>query len=103
MERIAEYAWGILSRIKRRIFFNFAFDITKECDCLAGCDPKIIDDMGILASGDILAVDRACFDALSSKDGDIFAKHQNTQGHLHQFAYAQEIGLGSLDYELKKL
>ena len=103
MERITEYAWGILSRIKRRIFFNFAFDITKECDCLAGNDPKIIEDVGIFASSDILAVDKACFDALTSRGRDIFAKHQNTKAHLHQFNYAQEIGLGNLDYELKRL
>ena len=103
LERIAEYAWGILTRIKRRIFFNFAFDITKECDCLAGNDPNIINDVGIFASDDILAVDKACFDILTSKGGDVFARHQNTQAHLHQFNYAQEIGLGNLDYELKRL
>jgi len=100
---MAEYTLGILSQIKRKIFLNFAFDITKECDCLAGNDSKIIEDIGIFASPDILAVDKACFDVLASKGGDIFAKHQNTQAHLHQFAYAGEIGLGRLDYELIRL
>ena len=103
MERITEYAWGILSRIKKRIFFNFAFDITKECDCLAGDDPKIIQDVGIFVSSDILAVDKACFDTLINQNSDIFAKYQKTHAHLHQFNYAQEIGLGSLDYELTRL
>jgi uncharacterized Fe-S center protein len=102
IERTAEYARGILSLIKQRIFLNFAFDITKECDCLAGKDSRIIKDIGIFASDDILAVDKACFDVITSK-GDIFAQNQNTQVHLHQFAYAQKIGLGSLDYELIKL
>jgi uncharacterized Fe-S center protein len=102
IERTTEYARGILSQIKRKIFLNFAFDITKECDCLAGDDPKIVEDAGIFASDDILAVDKACFDVLAGK-GDVFAKHQNTRVHLHQFSYAQEIGLGSLDYELIRL
>ena len=30
-ERMAEYALGILTRIRRKVFINFAFDITKEC------------------------------------------------------------------------
>lgn len=102
VERTVEYAWGILSCIKRRIFINFAFDITKECDCIAGDDPKIVEDAGIFASRDILAVDKACFDALTRLE-DVFAKHQNTKAHLHQFAYAKEICLGHLDYELIKL
>ena len=103
VERMAEYAWGITSHIKRKILLNFAFDITKECDCIAGNDPKIIEDIGVFASDDILAVDKACFDVLVERREDIFARHQNTQAHLHQFGYAQKIGLGSLDYELVKL
>ncbi len=102
IERTTEYARAILSQIKREIFLNFAFDITKECDCISGDDPKIVEDAGIFASGDILAADKACFDVLTEK-GDVFAEHQNTQVHLHQFSYAREIGLGSLDYELIRL
>jgi hypothetical protein len=99
VERTAEYARGILSRIKRKLFINFAFDVTKECDCLNGDNPKIIEDTGIFASRDILAVDKACFDILSKQE-DVFARHQNTRAHLHQFDYARQIGLGNLDYEL---
>ncbi|MFH1678995.1 MAG: DUF362 domain-containing protein [Candidatus Omnitrophota bacterium] len=103
IERVTEYAWGILSRLKRRLFLNFAFDVTKECDCLSGDDPKIISDAGIFASSDILAVDKACFDVLTDKGKDVFAQAQNTDAHLHQFKYAREIGLGRLDYELVRL
>jgi hypothetical protein len=98
-ERMAEYAHGILSRIKRKIFINFAFDITEECDCISGNDPKIVDDIGILASRDILAVDKACFDILTG-NGDIFSRNGKIKTHLHQFKYAQKIGLGRLDYKL---
>jgi hypothetical protein len=102
VERMAEYAWGVISKIKRKVFFNFAFDITKECDCIAGDDPKIINDTGIFTSSDILAVDKACFDVLASRE-DMFAKYQNTRAHLHQFDYAKAIGLGNLEYELIRL
>jgi uncharacterized Fe-S center protein len=98
-ERMAEYACGILSKIKNKIFINFAWDITEECDCLAGTDPKITDDAGIFVSGDILAVDKACYDFLI-KRGDVFARGKKGKPYLHQFKYAEKIGLGSLDYKL---
>jgi uncharacterized Fe-S center protein len=101
-ERMAEYAFGILNRIRRKVFINFAFDITKECDCISGDDPKIIDDTGIFASEDILAVDKACFDMLT-KSRDIFSRGGKITAHLHQLEYAREIGLGQTDYNLRKL
>lgn len=101
-ERMAEYARGILSLFKRAIFMNFAFDVTKECDCISGDDPAIVDDNGIFASDDILAVDKACFDGLV-KSRDIFSRGGRIGAHLHQFEYAREIGLGNLDYKLVKI
>lgn len=101
-ERMAEYAHGILSHIRNRMFFDFAFDVTKECDCICGDDPRITEDAGIFASRDILAVDRACYDMLSGKK-DIFSRGGKIQTHVHQFAYAARIGLGNPDYELIRL
>jgi uncharacterized Fe-S center protein len=98
VERMAEYACGILNHIKRKVFLNFAFDITEECDCISGDDPKIIDDIGIFASDDILAVDKACFDRLT-KAKDVFSRN-GKKTHLHQLRYAEKIGLGSLNYKL---
>ncbi|RJQ23169.1 MAG: DUF362 domain-containing protein [Nitrospiraceae bacterium] len=98
-ERMAEYAYAILSRIRRKVFLNFAFDITEECDCMAGNDPHITEDAGIFASADILSVDKACFDMLAGKK-DIFSRGGRIEMHRHQFEYAEKIGLGSLDYRL---
>ncbi|MDH4027940.1 MAG: DUF362 domain-containing protein [Nitrospirota bacterium] len=101
-ERMAEYACGILSLIKRKVFMNFAFDITEECDCISGSDPSIVEDAGIFASSDVLAVDKACFDMLA-KGRDIFSRGGRIKAHLHQFEYAEKIGLGSLACNLIKL
>lgn len=101
-ERMTEYAHGILSRIKNTMFFNFALDVTKECDCICGDDPRITEDAGIFASRDILAADRASFDMLTGRK-DIFSRGGMIQTHVHQFAYAAAIGLGSPDYELIRL
>lgn len=73
-EKKAEYACGILSRIKRKVFMNFAIDITEECDCISGDDPRYINDSGIFLSNDILAVDKACYDVLTKK-ADYFSRN----------------------------
>jgi len=98
-ERMSEYAMGILSKIKRKIFLNFATDITLECDCICGDDHRIFEDAGIFASEDILAVDKSSFDVLT-QGRDVFARGGKISAHQHQFKYAEEIGLGSTDYEL---
>ncbi len=102
IERMTEYAAGILVQIKNRIYINFATDITRECDCIAGDDHRIVEDAGILASDDILAVDRASYDLLKG-DRDIFSRGGKITVHTHQFQYAQDIKLGKLDYQLKDL
>lgn len=101
-ERMAEYATGILSRIKRKVFLNFALDVTEECDCISGNDPKIVEDAGIFASRDILALDKASFDTLTNGK-DIFSRDEKIKMHRHQFEYAEKIGLGSLNYKLVKV
>jgi len=99
IERMTEYAAGILSKIQRKVFINFATDITLECDCICGNDHRIIDDIGIFASEDILAVDRACYDMLKG-ERDILSRGGKINAHLHQFQYAEKTGLGRLDYTL---
>ncbi|MEW6599898.1 MAG: DUF362 domain-containing protein [Nitrospirota bacterium] len=101
-ERMAEYACGILSMIKRKLFINFAFDVTEECDCISGNDPRIVSDTGIFASSDVLAVDKTCFDMLT-RSRDIFSRGGRIKAHLHEFQYAEKIGLGSTHYRLVEI
>ena len=88
--------------VRKKVFINFALDITKECDCISGDDPRIIDDAGIFASDDILAADKACFDRLTG-ERDIFSRGGKITTHLHQIEYARRIGLGNPDYTLLSL
>ena len=70
--RMVEAAFHILSHFKNKFFINFAFDITKECDCISKEGEEIISaDIGIFASPDIVSVDKATIDFVNSvrKDG----------------------------------
>ncbi len=101
-EKMVEYAYGILLNMKRKMFFNFAVHITRNCDCLAKDEPSIIEDLGIFASIDPVACDKAVADMVLKKaQGDVFKKaYPQADFYMYQLLYAAEIGLGNLEYEL---
>lgn len=102
VEKMVEYAFGVLLKIKRKAFFNFAIKITRDCDCLAKDDPLIVEDVGIFGSTDPVACDKAAADMVLEKAKiDVFKKGYPQASHyLEQLTYAAKIGLGNLDYEL---
>jgi len=96
-EKIAEYAYA--AQLNRKCFYiNFLINITKECDCNDVHMEPVIPDIGILASSDPVAIDQASYD-LAVKQSSA-AENFNSDPQLH---YAEEIGLGSRDYELINL
>lgn len=104
-QRMVEYCYGILSLIKNKFFINFALHITKNCDCLAKDEPDIVKDIGILASGDIVALDKATVDLIEQNGGkDILTKlHPQRLDYKKQLFYAEEIGLGNQSYRLVEI
>jgi len=101
-EKMVEYAYGVLLNVKQRVFFNFAVHITKNCDCMARDEPSIIDDIGIFASTDPVACDKAAADMIvRNAKGDLFKKVlPSADSYMNQLVYAQQIGLGNIDYDL---
>ncbi|MEK6714500.1 MAG: DUF362 domain-containing protein [Candidatus Omnitrophota bacterium] len=101
-KRLVDAAQFILSQFKHRFFINFAFDITKECDCISDKNDKMLSsDIGILASSDPLAIDKATMDLIDQRQGRL--RRERPQGvFTKMFSYAQEKGLGNLEYNLIK-
>lgn len=92
-ERLAEYAFA--AHKSSNIYITFAFNITKGCDCEGHKMKPVVNDLGIFASKDPVAIDKACLDMLDKENGGkIFSKGRYT------LKYAEEIGLGSEEYEL---
>lgn len=104
-EKMIEYTYAVLKNKKgKSAFLNFVIKITKECDCLAKDDPRVAPDIGILASLDPVAIDQASFDLVNQACGrDIFKELHPQRDGTEQLKYAQELGLGNLDYELIEL
>lgn len=104
-EKMIEYVFALMKNKKgKAAFLNFAIKITKECDCLAKDDPLVSPDIGILASTDPVSIDKASFDLINQACGkDIFKELHPERDGTKQLEYAQELGLGNLDYELVEL
>jgi uncharacterized protein len=93
-EKIVEYAYAG-QKGKKNIYINFLMNITKGCDCEGKKMSIIMDDIGILAATDPVAIDKASYD-LVKKAGKTFRGFST-------FAYAVKIGLGSANYILKEI
>lgn len=103
-EKLAEYAMTVQSRFKGKVgFVNVLIHVTKDCDCMAKSQPPIVGDIGILASSDPVAVDKATADLVIGRAGeDVFRKGYDLDWAV-QFRHGEAIGLGSVGYTLTTL
>ncbi len=103
-KNIAEHALGaLMGKENRAVFFNFILSVTDQCDCFGTPDkPIIVDDIGITASTDPVAVDKASLDLVENKTGKKLQKLIKNEklNPLYQIEHAERIGLGSTKYEL---
>ncbi len=88
------------------LYINVMNNLSVDCDCNAHPEAPHMKDVGILASTDPVALDKACLDLVFthvSTDGDNSApliQRINRQHGTHIVDYAQQIGLGSKSYRL---
>ena len=112
-KKIAEYSLAV---VKDRPHFHVSLviDVSPNCDCHAENDIPIVPDVGMFASFDPVALDRACADAVNRMP--VIAGSQLDQmPHVHHdhfidsapttnwkvcLEHAEKIGLGTQEYEL---
>ena len=88
------------------IYINVMNNLSVDCDCDSHpADPKM-KDVGILASLDPVALDKACLDLVfnhsdtAGDDAKPLQQRINRQHGTYIVDYAEQIGLGSMKYEL---
>lgn len=98
--KIAEYAGAILSRFPgRALFINVLQNITPQCDCMGAAQRPMMEDVGIIFSDDIVAVDKAGLDLANKFSNGEFGRINAVDKHK-QIALGEKLGLGSAEYEL---
>ena len=94
--------FGPKNRPKKKIFFNILIDISKRCDCAVHAGPVIAPDIGMVVSDDPVAADAASIDLIEKAIGKSLKDVQGADPRLH-VKYAEQLGMGSMDYELVKV
>lgn len=101
-KKIAEYSGAVLSLFPNAIFINVLENITKECDCMGTKQKPVMDDIGVIYSNDIVAVDKASLDLADKHSNGQFSRI-NAVNKDNQVQIAEELGLGADKYELVEL
>jgi uncharacterized Fe-S center protein len=107
LEKIVEVTKAILDdKGDKIVFINVMNNLSKDCDCNGRAAKPQMPDVGILASLDPVALDQACVDlvfaAPESENQQLASRIEDLNGQ-HLLDYAQELGLGSKEYELVNL
>ena len=119
--KMTEYAWAVC---KDRPCFHISLicDVSPNCDCHPENDIPIVPNVGMLASFDPVALDKACADLCNQMQpveksilGENIKNHENHEGHDHfhmthpdtewrvAIAHGVKIGLGTDQYELIRI
>ena len=84
-------------------YINVMANMSVDCDCCAKAEDPCMKDIGVLASLDPVAIDKACLDLVYTSDdagkAHLIKRIESRNGILTTNS-AAELGLGSLEYEL---
>lgn len=101
---MADAASAVHKRFEGKIvYISLMVNMSVDCDCCAVAEDPCLKDIGILASTDPIALDRACVDLVKiSKDRgrDHFMDRVTSRNGEYIFEVAKKLGFGSLEYEL---
>ena len=118
--KIAEYTKAVL-KDKSNFHISFIMNVSPECDCWNHNDAAIVPDLGIAASFDPVALDKACADIVIAAPM-LHTNNRLAENHNHDhdslegadkfhmihpdtnwqsgLSHAQKLGLGTTNYEL---
>lgn len=104
LQSMADAASSVVKFFKgNAIYINVMCNMSVDCDCCAIAEDPCMADIGILASTDPVAIDKACIDLVyGSKDkgrDHLLERIESRQG-TKTIGFAEELGVGMTQYEL---
>ena len=95
--KLAEYAYAAQIG-KQNIYLNFAMNLTAGCDCEGRKMTPLLPDIGIFASTDPVAIDKACLDKIDEAAGKtVFRRGREILN------FAENLGMGNCEYQLEQI
>lgn len=104
LESMADAAKSVVDYFDGKIaYVNVMMNMSVDCDCCAKAEDPCIADIGILASLDPIAIDKACVDLVygcnDKNKAHLIERIESRNGSLTIDA-AEKLGIGSKEYDL---
>ena len=104
LESMAEADQSVINYMKENIvYINVLNNLSVDCDCNSNPKKPCMNDIGITASIDPVAVDKASLDLVynSEDEGkkDLIKRIESMHG-IRTVEHAEELGIGTTEYEL---
>ena len=104
LESMADAASSVIKLFENNIaYINVMCNMSVDCDCCAKAEDPCMKDIGILASTDPVAIDKACLDLVynSSDPGKThLIERIESRNGVHTIDSAYDLQIGNKDYEL---
>lgn len=104
LESMADAAFAVHNKFKDNIaYINIMKNISVDCDCCAVAEDPCMQDIGVLASLDPVAVDKACLDLVynsNDKGKERLIERIESKDGIHIIEASINLNFGTADYEL---
>ena len=107
LESMADAALSVVDYFGgKAAYINVMKNMSVDCDCCAVAEDPCMSDIGILASLDPVAIDKACLDLVYASDDpgrDHLIERIESRNGILTVDAAEELGVGTKEYELIEL
>lgn len=107
LESMADACRGVVDYVGREniCYISVANHLSVDCDCDCDSNPEKpeMGDLGIFASFDPVALDKACYDAVKNSEDPgkaALIERMDSRHAIRTVEAAEEHGLGSMNYEI---
>ena len=104
LESMADAAESVVKHFNGNIvYINVMKNLSIDCDCDGNASAPCMEDIGVLASTDPIAIDQACLDLVYNSNDEgknkLIERIESRHG-VHTIEAASELGFGEREYEL---
>jgi len=107
LSSMADSATSVVNFFKGNIvYINVMCNMSVDCDCCAVAEDPCLKDIGILASTDPVAIDKACIDLVKNcndKGKEHFLERVKSRNGEYTIESAEKLNLGTTKYDLINL
>ena len=105
LESMADAASSIIDYFSKEnlAYINVMNNLSIDCDCDSNPHEPEMQDIGIFASLDPVAIDKACYDTIMNSDDpkkDSLIERMTSRNAIHTVEQAYEEQLGNIEYEI---